>query len=90
MSLNINITSNTIQDSFSDYGSKRSLKASFDQLRHKSATTVGSGLKVEFSARYNSKLTAFLANGQVSDLLRDLKPSEMVHKLSHGAVNQLV
>ena len=90
MSLNINLTSNTFPGSFSDYGSQGSLKNSFDHLRQKSKTTIGTGLNVEFSARYNTKLTAFLANGQVSDLLRDLKPSEGVHKLTPGTVNKLV
>jgi len=90
MSLNINLTSNAFPSSFSNYGSQGSLKNSFDHLRQKSATTIGAGLNVEFSARYNSKLTAFLASGQVSDLLRDLKASEWVHKLTPGAVNQLV
>lgn len=90
MSLNINLTSIASRSSFSDYGSKGSLKNSFNQLRQKSATIVGSGLNVEFSARYNSKLTAFLASGHVTDLLRDLKPSEGVHKLTPGTVNLLV
>jgi hypothetical protein len=89
MSLNINLTSPTTPNSLSNYGNHASLENTFNTLRQKSFINEGSGLKVEFTAKYNSNLTAYLANGQVSTLLHDLQPNDKVHRLKPEIVTQL-
>lgn len=89
LSLNTNISSGNVP--LTKLGSNISLKNSFQHLKQRNLiNSEHSGLNVSFSARYNSNLTAYLAGGRVSSLLKGLEPDANVHRLSPLNVGKLL
>jgi hypothetical protein len=91
MSLNLSPSSSSVSSFHSSNPINISLKNGFEKLKLKNLNHIDKpALNVSFSARYNTKLTAYLAGGQAAKLLKGLQPDEKVHRLLPASVSQLL
>ena len=88
MSLNI-IPNNTLTSISNQQA--LNLRSGYENLRSNRSTQIeSSGIKVDFSANYNSNLTAYFATGSISNLIKGLKVDRNVHALDPHRTHALV
>jgi hypothetical protein len=91
MSLNISLTNQINNLAVGSAKSSSALRAGFEVLKNKNQSqSEDIGLRVNLSARHNSKLTTFLVKNVSSDLSASIKANSSVHKLSASKVDSLI
>ena len=91
MSLNISLTNQINNLAVGSAKSSSALRAGFEVLKNKNqGQPEDVGLRVNLSARHNSKLTTFLVKNVSSDLSASIKANSSVHKLSASKVDSLI
>lgn len=91
MSLNLNPNLNPGRLLLTGSERNLSIKNGLSKLKLKNLQQSDNpALNVSLSARYNSKLTAYLADGQVSKLVKGINPDANVHQLLASNVGKLV
>jgi len=91
MSLNISLTNQINNLAVGSAKSSSALRAGFEVLKNKNQSqSEDIGLRVNLSARHNSKLTTFLVKNVSSDLSASIKANSSVHKLSASKVDLLI
>ncbi|MDA9119692.1 hypothetical protein N9J83_06075 [Opitutales bacterium] len=91
MSLNISLTNQINNLAVGSAKSSSALRAGFEVLKNKNqGQSEDIGLRVNLSARHNSKLTTFLVKNVSSDLSASIKANSSVHKLSASKVDSLI
>jgi predicted house-cleaning NTP pyrophosphatase (Maf/HAM1 superfamily) len=88
MTLSI-VPSNFLNSNHSSSASN--IRTGFQLLQSKNSQQgEGRSLKVEFSTKFNTQLTSYLASGEVKSLLNGVKADPLVHDLNPGRALSLV
>ena len=91
MSLNISLTNQINNLAAGSARSSSTLRAGFEVLKNKNQDQPDDlGLRVNLSARHNSKLTSFLVKDMSPELSRSVKANASVHKLEASKVESLL
>ena len=91
MSLNISPTKQINNQAINSIGSPSALRAGLEVLKHKSQDQSDDlGLRVNLSARHNSRLTTLLVKDVSSELSASIKANASVHKLDASKVDSLI
>ena len=91
MSLNINPISQINNLAATSVGNSSAIRAGLEVLKHKSQDQSGDiGLRVNLSARHNSRLTIFLLKDVSSEISASIKANASVHKLEPSKVDSLI
>jgi hypothetical protein len=91
MSLNISLTNQINNLAVGSAKSSSALRAGFEALKNKNQDHPDNlGLRVNLSARHNSKLTSYLVKDISSELPRSIKANASVHKLDASKVDSLL
>jgi len=91
MSLNISLTNQINNLAAGSARSSSTLRAGFEVLKNKNQDQPDDlGLRVNLSARHNSKLTSFLVKDMSPELSGSVKANASVHKLESSKVESLL
>ena len=91
MSLNISPISQINNLAATSVGNSSAIRAGLEVLKHKSQDQSGDiGLRVNLSARHNSRLTTFLLKDVSSEISDSIKANASVHKLEPSKVDSLI
>ena len=91
MSLNISPISQINNLAATSVGNSSAIRAGLEVLKHKSQDQSGDiGLRVNLSARHNSRLTTFLLKDVSSEISESIKANASVHKLEPSTVDSLI
>jgi hypothetical protein len=91
MSLNISPISQINNLAATSVGNSSAIRAGLEVLKHKSQDQSGDiGLRVNLSARHNSRLTTFLLKDVSSEISESIKANASVHKLEPSKVDSLI
>ncbi|MDC0369636.1 hypothetical protein OAN13_08065 [Opitutales bacterium] len=91
MSLNISPTKQFNNLAITTAGNSSALRAGLEVLKHKNQDQSDDlGLRVNLSARHNSRLTTLLVKDVSSELSASIKANASVHKLDASKVDSLI
>ena len=91
MSLNISPTKQINNLAITSAGNSSALRAGLEGLKHKNQDQSDDlGLRVNLSARHNSRLTTLLVKDVSSELSASIKANASVHKLDASKVDSLI
>jgi len=91
MSLNISPTKQINSLAITSAGNSSALRAGLEALKYKNQDQSDDlGLRVNLSARHNSRLTTLLVKDVSSELSASIKANASVHKLDASKVDSLI